>query len=61
MGSERDRLTDEVGEERETCIDRVDLAAALVRTFAQPVLEYKPEFLHLGPRLSQYQIQRRSD
>jgi hypothetical protein len=57
MGSERDRLTKE---ERETR-DRVDLAAALVRTLAQPVLEYKPEFLHLGRRLSQYQIKHRSD
>jgi hypothetical protein len=56
MSSGRDRLTDEFSEERETCIDRVDLAAALVRTFAEPVLDYTPEFLHLGHRLSQYQV-----
>ena len=56
MGSGCRDLAREVSKELETCIERVELASAVLRAFGEPIPEYKPEFRHLHDRLSMHQI-----
>jgi hypothetical protein len=56
MGSGRRDLARELSVELETCMERVELATALLRAFGEPIPEYKPEFRHLHDTLSTYQI-----